>query len=195
MQAPKFADLTGILAEESDTGTGVVSAEAEGRLEKQMRKTLIGFLERFFLWCALFRPVKGSRGMRTETVLTRVGKVGVARRYVAGDRERPGFAWRAGRCTRAHGDTVAEEGCERSSFRRAEAVSRAWRIDISESKIREVTLRRGREAYERPAPPEIDLLPKAAVGGRRRRTASTMVVSTDGTCAPCAKADLKDSKG
>lgn len=195
MPTPKFANLMETLERESDVGTGVVSAEAEGRLEVEMRKTLIDFFERFFLWCALFRPVKGSRGMRTETVLTQFGKVDVARRYVVKNRERPGFVGRVGRCTRACEDIVAEEGCDRSSFKRAETVSRSRGIDISESKIREVTLRHGKEAYESPVPEKIDLMPKAAVGGKRRRTALTMVASADGTCAPCAKADLKESKG
>lgn len=85
---------------------------------------------------------------------------------------------------------VADEGCDRSSFRRAEAVARARGIDISASKIREVTLRRGKEEYERPASAKIDLAPKGACGGKRRRTALTMVVSPDGTCVPCAKKDL-----
>ena len=44
---------------------------AEERLEAEMRRVLIDFFERFFPWCALFRPVKGSRGMRAETLLTR----------------------------------------------------------------------------------------------------------------------------
>ena len=195
MPTPKFANLMEILERESDAETGVVSAEAEGRLEVEMRRTLIDFFERFFLWCALFRPARGSRGMRTETVLTQFGKVDVVRRYVARNKGRPGFIGRVGRCTRACEDIVAEEGCDRSSFKRAETVSRARGIDISESKIREVTLRHGKEAYESPVPEKIDLMPKAAVGGRRRRTALTMVLSTDGTCAPCAKEDLKESKG
>ena len=90
---------------------------------------------------------------------------------------------------------MAEEGADRSSFKRAEAVSRARGIEISASKIREVTLRRGKEEYERPIPAKIDLKPKGACGGKRRRTALTMVVSTDGTCAPCAAADLEEVKG
>ena len=89
MPTPKFANLMEILERESDAETGVVSAGAEGRLEVEMRKALIDFFERFFLWCALFRPVKGSRGMRTETVLTQFGKVDVVRRYVIKNKERP----------------------------------------------------------------------------------------------------------
>ena len=45
---------------------------------------------------------------------------------------------RFGRRTRACEDAVAEEGCDRSSFKRAEAVSRARGIDISASTIRAV---------------------------------------------------------
>ena len=48
--------------------------KGRGTLEAEMRRVLIDFFERFFLWCALFRPVKGSRGMRAETLLTRFGK-------------------------------------------------------------------------------------------------------------------------
>lgn len=120
-----------------------MSEKAEERLEAEMRRVLIDFFERFFLWCALFRPVKGSRGMRTETELTRFGKVRVVRRYVIKNKERPGFLGRVGRCTKACEIEVADEGCDRSSFKRAEAVARARGIDISASKIREVTLRRG----------------------------------------------------
>ena len=195
MPAPRFADLMEILGRESDTETGVVSAAAEGRLEEQARKSPADFLERFFLWCARFRPSAGARGIRAETELTLFGKVRGARRYVPGDGERPGFAGRAGRCTAACEEAVAGEGCERGSFRRAEAVARARGVEMSASKIREVTLRHGKEEYESPAPGRIDLLPRAAAGGRRRRTALTMVVSTDGTCAPCAGADLEGSKG
>ena len=72
MPTPKFANLMETLERESDAETGVVSAGAEGRLEVEMRKALIDFFERFFLWCALFRPVKGSRGMRRRTALTMV---------------------------------------------------------------------------------------------------------------------------
>ena len=192
---PRFANLMEILKEESETETGVVSENAEGRLEKEMRRVLIDFFERFFLWCALFRPVKGSRGMRAETELTRFGKVRVLRRFVIGNRARPGFLGRFGRRTKACEDAVAEEGCDRSSFKRAESVSRARGIDISASTIRNVTLRRGKEACESPTPKKIDLMLRGACGGKRRRTARTMVISTDGTCVPCVKEDLKDVKG
>ena len=53
----------------------------------------------------------GSRGMRMETLLTRFGKVRVARRYVVGNKDRPGFAGRVGRCTKSCEEVVAEEGC------------------------------------------------------------------------------------
>ena len=172
-----------------------MSEKAEERLEAEMRRVLIDFSERFFLWCALFRPVEGSRGMRAETLLTRFGKVRVLSRFVIGNKERPGFLGRFGRRTKACEDAVAEEGCDRSSFRRAESVSRARGIDISASTIRKVTLRRGKEEYDRPAPTKVDLAPKGAIGGKRRRTALTMVVSPDGTCVPCAKKDLEGVKG
>ena len=64
MPTPKFANLQAILAEESEPETGVVAERAEERLEAEMRSVLIDFFERFFLWCALFRPVEGSRGTR-----------------------------------------------------------------------------------------------------------------------------------
>ena len=172
-----------------------MTENAEERLDAEMRKVLIDFFERFFLWCALFHPVEGSRGMRMETMLTRFGKVRVFRRYVIKNKERPGFVGRVGRCTKACELEVADEGSDRSSFKRAEAVARARGIDISASKIREVTLRRGKEEYESPVPEKIDLVPKGAVGGKRRRTALTAVVSPDGTCVPCAKKDLEGVKG
>ena len=37
MPTPKFANLQAILAEEGETGTGVVSERAEERLEAEMR--------------------------------------------------------------------------------------------------------------------------------------------------------------
>ena len=173
----------------------MVSKDAETRIEAEIRNVAIDFFERFFLWCALFHPVEGSRGMRTETVLTLFGKVQVARRYVIKNKERPGFIGRVGRCTESCEMAVADEGCDRSSFKRAEAVSRARGIDISASKIREVTLRRGKAEYESPAAAKIDLEPKAACGGKRKRTKPTMVISYDGTCTPCVAEDLKDVKG
>jgi hypothetical protein len=195
MPTPKFVNLMEILEEEGNTENGVVSEAAEARLEESIRCVLIDFFERYFFWCALFRPVAGSRGMRTETVLTRFGKVRIARWYVIGNMERPGFMGRVGRCTKACEVIVAEEGCDRSSFRRAETVSRARGIDISASKIREVTLRRGKEAYESPVPTKLNLAPKAACGGKRRRTSLTMVISSDGTCVPSSKEDLEGVKG
>lgn len=195
MPTPKFANLQEILAEESDAETGAVSEKTEERLEVEMRRTLIDFFEQFFLECALFHPIEGSRGMRTETILTRFGKVRVVRRYVIKNKERPGFVGRVGRCTKACEIEVAGEGCDRSSFKRAEAVARSRGIDISASKIREVTLRRGKAEYESPTSATIDLTPAAACAGKRRRTKATMVVSTDGTCAPCAKKDLEGVEG
>ena len=195
MPTPKFANLQEILAEESDAETGVVSEKTEERLEVEMRRTLIDFFGQFFHGCALFHPIEGSRGMRTETILTRFGKVRVVRRYVIKNKERPGFVGRVGRCTRACEIEVAGEGCDRSSFKRAEAVARSRGIDISASKIREVTLRRGKAEYESPTSATIDLTPAAACAGKRRRTKATMVVSTDGTCAPCAKKDLEGVEG
>ena len=195
MPTPKFANLQEILAEESDAETGVVSEKTEERLEVEMRRTLIDFFEQFFHECALFHPIEGSRGMRTETILTRFGKVRVVRRYVIKNKERPGFVGRVGRCTKACEIEVAGEGCDRSSFKRAEAVARSRGIDISASKIREVTLRRGKAEYESPTSATIDLTPAAACAGKRRRTKATMVVSTDGTCAPCAKKDLEGVEG
>ena len=195
MPTPKFANLQEILAEESDAETGVVSEKTEERLEVEMRRTRIDFFGQFFHGCALFHPIEGSRGMRTETILTRFGKVRVVRRYVIKNKERPGFVGRVGRCTRACEIEVAGEGCDRSSFKRAEAVARSRGIDISASKIREVTLRRGKAEYESPTSAKIDLTPAAACAGKRRRTKATMVVSTDGTCAPCAKKDLEGVEG
>ena len=195
MPTPKFANLMEILEEESDPENGTVSEKAEEKIETEVRNVAIDFFERFFLWCALYKPVEGSRGMRTETALTRFGKVRIARRYVVKNKERPGFVGSVGRCTKACEEVVAEEGADRSSFKRAESVSRARGIEISASKIREVTLRRGKEEYERPIPAKLDLKPARACGGKRRRTALTMVISTDGTCAPCAAADLEEVKG
>ena len=195
MPTPKSANLQEILAEESDAETGVVSEKTEERLEPEMRRTLIDFFGQFFHGCALSHPIEGSRGMRTETILTRFGKVRVVRRYVIENKGRPGFVGRVGRCTRACEIEVAGEGCDRSSFKRAEAVARSRGIDISASKIREVTLRRGKAEYESPTSAKIDLTPAAACAGKRRRTKATMVVSTDGTCAPCAKKDLEGVEG
>ena len=52
-----------------------------------------------------------------------------------------------------------------------------------------------RSRHEAPAPSKIDLVPKGACGGKRRRTAPTMVITMDGSCAPCAKKDLAGVKG
>ena len=119
MPTPKFANLQEILAEESDAETGVVSENAEERLEVEMRKMLIDFFERFFLWCALFHPVEGSRGMRMETMLTRFGKVGCGLRrtgvrgWAIGNSEgRLVFASRRGGC-----GTPSDAEEERRKFR------------------------------------------------------------------------------
>ena len=61
-----------------------MSERAEERLEAEMRRVLIDFFERFFLWSALFRPVRGSRGMWGETELTRFGKVRCGLRRTGG---------------------------------------------------------------------------------------------------------------
>ena len=62
MPTPKFANLMETLERESDAGTGVVSAEAEGRLEAEMRRTLIDFFVRFFLWCRCGFRAKTAQG-------------------------------------------------------------------------------------------------------------------------------------
>ena len=62
MPTPKFANLMEILERESDAETGVVSAGAEGRLEVEMRKTLIDFFARFFLWCRCGFRAKTAQG-------------------------------------------------------------------------------------------------------------------------------------
>ena len=62
MPTPKFANLMEMLERESDAETGVVSAGAEGRLEVEMRKTLIDFFERFFLWCRCGFRAKTAQG-------------------------------------------------------------------------------------------------------------------------------------
>ena len=154
-----------------------MSEKTEERLEVEMRRTRIDFFGQFFHGCALFHSIEGSRGMRTETILTRFGKVRVVRRYVIKNKERPGFVGRVGRCTRACEIEVAGEGCDRSSFKRAEAVARSRGIDISASKIREVTLRRGKAEYESPTSAKIDLTPAAACAGKRRRTKATIARS------------------
>ena len=116
---PRFANLQKILAEEGETETGVVSERAEERLEAEMRRVMIDFFERFFLWCALFRPVKGSRGMRAETLLTRFGKVRCGLRrtgvgdYAMGNSERTARFSRQRECRRLPSD----EQEERRGFR------------------------------------------------------------------------------
>ena len=75
MPTPRFANLMEILEQEGESESGTVTANAEERIEAEVRNVAVDFFGRYFLWCALFRPVKGSRGIRTERVLTRFGKV------------------------------------------------------------------------------------------------------------------------
>jgi len=140
------------------------------------------------------RPEKGSRGLRACTVLTAAGPVTAHRRYVPGSGrpQSPAFAGCRRRVTRGATKAISKCGATLGSIAEAaQTVGELLRFGVSPWRVRRLTLDEGRRLSEAsPArSPAFDRF--AAIPGRTTAVERTMLVSADGTCVPCAKADTE----
>jgi hypothetical protein len=144
------------------------------------------------------QPVAGSRGMRACELLTLIGPVDVYRKYVpgVGRPESPVFSGCRGRATQSARKAVSRCGATLGSMHEAsQTIEELLRFRISPSKVRKLTLLEGRSLSER-APSKSPVFDKEAViPAKCTRVRKTTVVSADGTCVPCSKADTLGIQG
>ena len=143
-------------------------------------------------------PAAGSRGMRACRLLTLAGPVLVYRRYVPGG-GRPEslvFSGCKARATRGARKAVSRCGATLGSMQEASrTVEELLRFRISPSKVRKLTLLEGESLSARPPskPPAFDREP--VIPAKCTRVRKTTVVSADGICVPCSKADTEGIPG
>ena len=144
------------------------------------------------------RPEKGSRGLRACTVLTVAGPVAVHRRYIPGGGrpQSPAFADCRRRVTRGASKALCKCGATLGSLgEAARTVGELLRFGVSPWRVRMLTLDEGRRLSEA-APSRSPAFGRpAAIPGKTTAVVQTMLVSADGTCVPCAKADTEGVAG
>jgi hypothetical protein len=144
------------------------------------------------------QPVAGSRGMRACKLLTILGKVAVYRKYVPGGGrpKSPVFSGCKGRATQSARKVVSRCGATLGSMPEAsQTIEELLRFTISPSTVRKLTLLEGKILSER-APSKSPIFDKEAVIPQKcTPVQKTTVVSADGTCVPCSKADTLGIQG
>lgn len=144
------------------------------------------------------RPEKGSRGLRACTVLTVAGPVAVHRRYTPGGGrpQSPAFSGCRRRVTRGAVKALCKCGATLGSLgEAARTVGELLRFSVSPWRVRALTLDEGRRLCEA-APARSPAFGRpAAIPGGTAAVRQTMLVSADGTCVPCAKADTEGIPG
>lgn len=159
-----------------------------------LKATLIDLREHLSLVTRVFAalPVKGSRGMRSCTVLSSAGPIKVYRKYFPGGGRpaSPSFSGCQYRVTRSARKAISKCGATLGSM--TEASQTIWemlRFKVSTSRVRSLTLSEGDRILQL-APSKSPLFDKdLAIPCECTSVEETMVLSTDGTCAPCTKAD------
>lgn len=159
-----------------------------------LKATLTDLREHLSLVTRVFAAlsVKGSRGMRSCTVLSSAGPITVYRKYFPGGGrpESPAFSGCQYRVTKSARKTISKCGATLGSM--AEASQTIWemlRFKVSTSRVRKLTLSEGDRILQL-APSKSPLFDKdSAIPCECTSVEETMVLSTDGTCAPCTKAD------
>jgi hypothetical protein len=143
-------------------------------------------------------PVKGSRGIRGCKVLSVAGPITVHRKYIPGGGrpESPGFAGCKRRVTRGARKMVSKCGATLGSMAEAsQTIGELLHFTPSPSKVRELTLSEG-ELLLQAVPSRSEAFDKATViPGTCTGVEETMLVSMDGTCAPCSHADTGGIQG
>ena len=137
-------------------------------------------------------PVKGSRGMRSCNVLSSVGPIAVYRKYIPGGGrpESPVFLGCQHRTTMSARKTISKCGATLGSMAEAsQTIKEMLRFEVSPSRVRKLTLSEGKRILQM-APSKSSAFDKdLAIPGKCTSVKETMVVSVDGSCAPCTKAD------
>lgn len=143
-------------------------------------------------------PVKGSRGIRACEVISVAGPVSVYRKYIpgCGRAESPGFSGCKRRATRGARKMVSKCGATLGSMAEAsQTIGELLHFTLSPSKVRKLTLSEG-ERLSETAPSRSEAFDRAAViPGKCTSVEETMLVSMDGTCAPCSHADTSGIPG
>jgi hypothetical protein len=144
------------------------------------------------------QPVAGSRGMRACKLLTILGKVSVYRKYVPGGGrpESPVFSGCKGRATQSARKVISRCGATLGSIPEAsQTIKELLRFTISPSTVRKLTLLEGKILSEM-APSKSPMFDREAVIPEKcTPVQKTTVVSADGTCVPCSKADTLGIQG
>jgi hypothetical protein len=144
------------------------------------------------------QQVAGSRGMRACNVLTLMGQVSVYRKYVPGSGrpESPVFSGCRGRATQSARKAVSRCGATLGSMQEAsQTIEELLRFRISPSKVRKLTLLEGKSLSARPPSKSPAFDRETVIPAKCTRVRKTTVVSADGTCVPCSKADTAGIQG
>ena len=183
-------------ANENGAGAGL----PEGFDADALAATLADLREHLSLVTLAFAglPVKGSRGIRACRVLSAAGPVAVYRKYVPGGgrQESPVFSGCRRRVTRGARKAFSKCGATLGSMAEAsQTIGELLHFRVSASKVRGLTLREGKSLSEA-APSRSPAFDRdTAIPGGCSGVDETMVLSMDGTCAPCTKADTKGVLG
>lgn len=196
MPPPEMANLSGVIS-------AALGAAEGGRLPEGTDKEaveaasadLLSHLEAVLEQVASASPRKGCRGMRGCVVRTLAGPVRVSRRYRpgAGRDASPGFAGCKGRVTSGAVRLTARRSAFCGSLDEAAEASRA--LAISRSLVRRIALDVGKELHAAPVTRSPSMDAFVATPGRTRRVPKTLVMSVDGTCVPCTRADTRGISG
>lgn len=165
-----------------------------------LKATLTDLREQLSLVTRVFAalPVKGSRGIRSCTVLSSAGPITVYRKYLPGSgrSESPAFSGCLQRTTSNARKTISKCGATLGSM--AEASLTIWELlhfKVSTSKVRKLTINEGDRILQLPPSKSPLFEMNSAIPGGCTSIEETMVISTDGTCAPCTKADTRNVPG
>ena len=144
------------------------------------------------------QPAAGSRGMRACELLTLLGPVDVYRKYVPGGGrpESPVFSGCRGRATQSARKAVSRCGATLGSMKEASrTIEELLRFKISPSKVRKLTLLEGESLSGRAPSKSAAFDSEAVIPEKCTPVQKTTVVSADGTCVPCSKADTQGIQG
>lgn len=143
-------------------------------------------------------PVKGSRGIRASHVLSVAGLITVYEKYVPRGRhpKSPVFAGCMHRVTRGACKVVSKCGATLGSMQEAsQTITELLHFKLSASKVRAITLREGKRIAEQGPLRSAAFDKKTVIPGKCNPVEETMLLSVDGTCAPCSKIDTDKSVG
>jgi len=144
------------------------------------------------------RPVKGSRGIRSRTVLSVFGPVFVSKKYVP-RRGRSGNTVIVGcrnSTTRGVRKRISKCAALLGSFQdAAQTTGELLRFKISTSRTRKITLDEGARILKLSPMKSPVFDREQVVPGTCTSVEETLTISVDGTGVPCTKADTEGTRG